>query len=161
MFSHIFVGSNDLDKTKQFYDALFATLGGNPGFIDAKGRLIYMHAGSMFMATKPIDGQPACPANGGTIGFAMSGPEQADAWHAAGVAAGAPPAKTRRGCARPITAGSTWPICATPMATSFAGFMRCPLKADSASCAGAFRRRQTASLHQEFDDEPALHPGRH
>lgn len=88
MFSHIFVGSNDLENSQQFYDTLFATLGGKPGFIDGKGRLIYMHNGSMFMITRPIDGQPACPANGGTVGFAMAGPEQTDAWHAAGIAAG-------------------------------------------------------------------------
>jgi hypothetical protein len=30
---------------------------------------------------KPIDGQPATHANGGTIGFTMSSPEQAAAWH--------------------------------------------------------------------------------
>jgi hypothetical protein len=42
----------------------------------------------MFMVTTPIDGQPACHANGGTVGFAMTSAEQADAWHAAGVAAG-------------------------------------------------------------------------
>lgn len=88
MFSHIFVGSNDVEKSQQFYDPLFAALDGKPGFVDGKGRLIYMHNGSMFMITKPIDGQPASPANGGTIGFAMSGPDQIDAWHAAGVAAG-------------------------------------------------------------------------
>ena len=56
--------------------------------MDPKGRIIWSHNGGMFMVTKPIDGQPATAANGGTIGFAMSGPEQADAWHAAGVAAG-------------------------------------------------------------------------
>jgi catechol 2,3-dioxygenase-like lactoylglutathione lyase family enzyme len=88
MFTHVFVGTNDVEKSKIFYDAVFATLGADPGFIDPKGRLIYTHNGSMFMATKPINGQPACPANGGTIGFAMAGPEQTDAWHAAGVAAG-------------------------------------------------------------------------
>ncbi len=88
MFSHIFVGSNDLKKSKQFYDALFAALGGDPGFIDAHDRLIYLHNGGMFMAGKPIDGQPASQANGGTIGFTMSGPEQTDAWHAAGVTTG-------------------------------------------------------------------------
>lgn len=88
MFSHIFVGSNDLDKAKTFYDAVFAAIGGKPGFADPKGRLIYAHNGSMFMVTKPIDGEPASHANGGTIGFAMASPEQADAWHAAGVAHG-------------------------------------------------------------------------
>jgi len=86
MFSHIFVGSNDLEKSKAFYDAVFTATGGNAGM--AMGdRLIYSHNGSNFMVTKPIDGQPATVANGGTIGFAMS-PEQIDAWHAAGIANG-------------------------------------------------------------------------
>ena len=40
------------------------------------------------LITKPIDGNVATCANGGTIGFAMASPEQADAWHAAGVANG-------------------------------------------------------------------------
>ncbi|MCB2067060.1 MAG: VOC family protein [Erythrobacter sp.] len=88
MFSHMMVGSNDLDKSKTFYDAVFTAIGGNPGIVDPKGRLVYMHNGSMFLVTKPIDGEPACVANGSTIGFAVDSPEQADAWHAAGVAAG-------------------------------------------------------------------------
>lgn len=88
MFSHIFVGSNDLDKAKVFYDAVFAAIGGKPGSTDPKGRLIYAHNGSMFLVGQPIDGEPASPANGGTIGFAMASPEQADAWHAAGLANG-------------------------------------------------------------------------
>lgn len=88
MFSHVMVGSNDLEKSKAFYDATFAALGGNPGFMDPKGRLIYMHNGGMFLVTQPINGNPACAANGGTIGLAMASPEQADAWHAAGSAAG-------------------------------------------------------------------------
>jgi catechol 2,3-dioxygenase-like lactoylglutathione lyase family enzyme len=88
MFSHMMVGSNDLDRSKRFYDALFGALGGKPGIADDKGRLIYLHNGGVFMVTAPIDGAAATHANGGTIGFRMDGPEQADAWHAAGVAAG-------------------------------------------------------------------------
>jgi catechol 2,3-dioxygenase-like lactoylglutathione lyase family enzyme len=88
MFSHVMVGSNDLDVSRAFYDALFAAVGGKPAMQDDKGRLIYMHDGALFMVTKPIDGEPACHANGGTIGFRMASTEQADAWHAAGVAAG-------------------------------------------------------------------------
>ena len=87
MFSHIMVGTNDTAKAKAFYDATFAAFGGKPGMQDDKGRLIYMHNDGLFMVTPPIDGNPATPANGGTIGFAMT-PEQADAWHAAGVANG-------------------------------------------------------------------------
>lgn len=88
MYSHMMVGSNDLEKSKKFYDALFGAVGGKPGITDPKGRLIYMHNGGLFLVTKPIDGQPATHANGGTIGFAMESPEQADAWHKAGAAAG-------------------------------------------------------------------------
>jgi catechol 2,3-dioxygenase-like lactoylglutathione lyase family enzyme len=87
MFSHVMVGSNDIARSKKFYDALFVAMGGKPGVEDAKGRLIYEHNGGRFMVTKPIDGKPATHANGGTIGFLMS-PEQADAWHKAGIANG-------------------------------------------------------------------------
>lgn len=85
MYSHMMVGSNDIARSKTFYDALFGAIGGPSAMQDDKGRLIYMHKGGLFLVTPPIDGQPACHANGGTIGFAMDGPAQADAWHAAGV----------------------------------------------------------------------------
>ena len=88
MFSHMMVGSNDIDQSKTFYDALFGATGGKPGRIDDKGRLIYLHKGGIFLVSPPIDGEPATHANGGTVGFAMDDPAQADAWHAAGVANG-------------------------------------------------------------------------
>lgn len=87
MFSHMMVGSDDIARSKTFYDATFKAFGGPEGITDPKGRLIYIHNGSMFLVTPPIDGAPASCGNGMTIGFAMT-PEQADAWHAAGVAAG-------------------------------------------------------------------------
>lgn len=88
MFSHVMVGSNDVARSKNFYDALFAALGGREGRQDDKGRVVYAHDGALFMISRPIDGEPACHANGGTIGFRMTGPEQAQAWHDAGVAHG-------------------------------------------------------------------------
>src|SRR5271170_6799264 len=88
MFSHIMIGSNDIARSKKFYDALFVAMGGQPGTEDARGRLAYTHNGGLFMVSKPIDGKPANLANGGTIGFSMSSPEQAAAWHKAGVANG-------------------------------------------------------------------------
>ena len=59
MFSHIMIGSNDIDRSKKFYDALFAAMGAQPGAVDARGRLAYSHNGGRFMVTKPIDGKPA------------------------------------------------------------------------------------------------------
>ena len=88
MFSHVTIGTNDIPRSKKFYDAVFGAMGGKPGTEDAKGRLIYAHNGGVFMVTKPIDGKAATHANGGTIGFKMESPEQAEAWHNAGVANG-------------------------------------------------------------------------
>ncbi len=90
MYSHMMVGSDDLDRSKTFYDALFGAVGGKPGVIDPKGRLVYVHNGAAFLVTKPMDGQPAACGNGMTIGFAMKSPEEADAWHKAGAAAANP-----------------------------------------------------------------------
>ena len=88
MFSHMMVGSNDIPRSKRFYDSLFGAMGGKPGTQDDKGRLIYAHNGGLLLVSQPIDGKPATHANGGTIGFAMADPAQADAWHKAGVANG-------------------------------------------------------------------------
>ena len=88
MFSHMMVGSNDIARSKTFYDAIFGAIGGKPAIEDDRGRLIYLHKGGIFMVTTPIDGADACHANGGTIGFAMASPDEAEAWHQAGVAHG-------------------------------------------------------------------------
>lgn len=91
MFSHVMIGSNDIERSKKFYDALFAAMGGKPAREDDKGRLMYVHKGGIFMVTPPIDGKPATHANGGTIGFAVDTPEHAQAWHKAGRANGGTP----------------------------------------------------------------------
>jgi len=88
MFTHVMLGVHNIDESKAFYDAVIGALGGKPGRSDAKGRVAYSHNGAMLMLGRPIDGQPACHANGGTVGFAAASPEQADAWHAAGLAHG-------------------------------------------------------------------------
>ena len=88
MFSHIMVGANDIDASKKFYDAILGVLGVAPGKIDDKGRVFYMTKTGVFAITKPINGEPACAANGGTIGFAVDSTEVGEAWHAAGVANG-------------------------------------------------------------------------
>jgi len=85
VFSHVMIGSNDIARSKAFYDALLGAMGGQPGVQDQKGRLIYVHGGGRLLVTKPIDGEPATSANGGTIGFAVDSAEQAETWHKAGV----------------------------------------------------------------------------
>ena len=87
MFSHIMIGTNDLDKAKSFYDALLGTLGVKPGFVD-RHRIFWRTKTGTFSGSKPIDGKAATFANGGTIGFAAASTEEVDAFHAAGCAQG-------------------------------------------------------------------------
>jgi len=88
MFSHIMIGGDDLSVAKTFYDAVLGTVGVPEGTFDPKGRLFYRTDAGVFAISKPINGEPATGANGGTIGFRCDSPEVADAWHAAGVANG-------------------------------------------------------------------------
>ena len=88
MFTHVIVGSNDLVAAKKFYDAVMGALGIAPGHIDDRGRVFSRTKTGVFGVTKPINGNAATFANGGTIGFAADSPEMANAWHAAGVANG-------------------------------------------------------------------------
>jgi catechol 2,3-dioxygenase-like lactoylglutathione lyase family enzyme len=87
MFSHVMVGTNDLDRAKSFYDALLGTLDIPPASVD-RHRIFYRTKTGVFSVSKPIDGKPATVCNGGTIGFACTSPAQADAWHATGLANG-------------------------------------------------------------------------
>jgi len=92
MFNHIMVGSNDIERSQRFYDAVLATLGaGAPLRNKANSghtRLFYRHEGSTFCVSEPINGEPATAANGGTIGFKCSSPEQVRQFHDVAVAHG-------------------------------------------------------------------------
>ncbi|QNM82210.1 VOC family protein [Sphingomonas sabuli] len=86
MFNHIVLGSNDLDASKRFYDAVLGTLGfaGEP-FRDAAPsgheRLFYRHNGNVLAITRPINDAPATVSNGATIGFKCNSPEQVLRFH--------------------------------------------------------------------------------
>ncbi|WP_374408746.1 VOC family protein [Pelagerythrobacter sp.] len=93
MFNHVMVGANDLDQSKRFYDAVLGTLGFSGEAIrneTASGhtRLFYIHDGDTFCVSEPIDDQPATAANGGTIGFKCSSPDQVKQFHDVAVANG-------------------------------------------------------------------------
>lgn len=87
MFSHVMVGTNDLEKSKKFYDAVLGAIGIKPAAVDGH-RMFYRTKTGVFGVTAPINGQPATISNGATIGFAVDTPEQAHAWHEAGIANG-------------------------------------------------------------------------
>lgn len=92
MFNHIMIGSNDIERSKRFYDAVLGTLGaGEPvRNVAASGhtRLFYRHNGSSFCITQPINDETATFANGGTIGFKCDSPEQVKQFHDTAIAHG-------------------------------------------------------------------------
>jgi len=89
LFSHVHLGSNDVERARRFYDALMASIGGAPGVKDKdRNRYFYRHKGAMLIVGEPVDGEAASVGNGVTVGFTVDSEAQGDAWHAAGVAAG-------------------------------------------------------------------------
>ena len=92
MFSHVMVGTDDIERSKRFYDAVLAVLGvGEPMRNQNKtgqNRLFYRHEGGTFCVSEPIDGEPATCANGGTVGFKCTTPEQVHRFHDVAVAHG-------------------------------------------------------------------------
>ncbi|MBJ7446635.1 MAG: VOC family protein [Brevundimonas sp.] len=88
MFTHITIGANDIEASRKFYDAALGALGIPPGTDDDRGRVWWRTPRGAFAITRPLDGQPACHANGGTIGFGARDAEAVKAFHDAGVATG-------------------------------------------------------------------------
>lgn len=92
MFSHVMVGSNDIERSRRFYDAVLGVLGvGEPARnqnATGQERLFYRHDGGTFCVSQPINGEPATFGNGSTIGFKCSSPEQVRQFHDTAVAQG-------------------------------------------------------------------------
>ena len=87
MFSHVMIGTNDLPRAQAFYDAVLGTLGIKPGHLD-RHRVFWRTPTGVFSVTLPINGQPATMGNGSTLGFLAKSADEANAWHAAGIAHG-------------------------------------------------------------------------
>jgi len=92
MFSHVMVGSNKIERSKRFYDALLGILGAGEPLRNQNNtgqtRLFYRHDGGTFCVSEPIDGESATFANGGTVGFKCTSPEQVQKFHDTAVAHG-------------------------------------------------------------------------
>ncbi len=88
VFTHVVVGTNDLERARTFYDATLGALGMK--YMGPMGEHAHMYGVDRpaFMVTRPRNGQPACFANGGTIGFAAATRDAVNAFHAAALANG-------------------------------------------------------------------------
>ena len=85
MFSHIMVGTKDIERSKRFYDAVLGTLGAGEPLRNSAStgheRLFYRHDGGTFCVSEPINGEAATTANGSTIGFKCNSAEQVKMFH--------------------------------------------------------------------------------
>ena len=88
MFTHAFLGSNDIEKSRTFYDATMAELGYQNGVPPEAGLLLYAGPSGTLIVGKPLNGEPASVSNGATLGLGAADDEAVTRWHQAGLAAG-------------------------------------------------------------------------
>ena len=86
------IGSNDIARSKRFYDAVLGVLGVAEALLNTAGtghtRLFYRHDSATFCVSEPINDEAATCANGGTIGFKCTSAEQVREFHDVAVAHG-------------------------------------------------------------------------
>ena len=137
MFSHVMIGTNNLDKAKAFYDKVLGALG-VPGHFQDRHRIFYRHKDNTFSVSQPINGEPATAPNGGTIGFACDSPNRST--------------PGTRPASRPAE-----PTCEDPpgvregqMGNMYLAYLKDPTATSSAPCTGCRAERSSfPPLHGE------------
>ena len=68
MFNHIMIGTNDIEKSKAFYEKVLKVIGVEGAMDNTLDsgikRVFFMHGGNVLALSQPIDGEPATCANG-------------------------------------------------------------------------------------------------
>jgi len=86
MIGYVTVGTNDLDRARSYYDALFGSIGGKRlmQLDDQRGFTMYGVAMNRpgVVVTRPYDGGAADPGNGHMVALVMDDPKKVDAFHA-------------------------------------------------------------------------------
>ena len=92
MFSHITLGSDDLERSKAFYDAVLPAVGLHlQSYHPRSGWIIYRREAqprAEFYVCRPINGMPASAGNGTTVGLLAPDREAVRRFFEAGIAAG-------------------------------------------------------------------------
>ena len=87
---YVTVGTNDLNKAKEFYDGLLGELGATSFGPNERSFFWSIEGGeTTFAVFIPYDGNEATVGNGNMTGFAMDSREQVDAMHAKALELGA------------------------------------------------------------------------
>ncbi len=86
MINHAFLGTNDIEKSRQFYNATMGALGYKG--VELPHGTAYPSEESTLVVARPANGEAASIANGATMGIKAKSYAEVDAWHAAGLEAG-------------------------------------------------------------------------
>lgn len=89
MYSHVTLGTNDMERAEKFYDAVMQVLGHPTLFKVPSQALAYGEAtGAKLFILNPYDGQAARAGNGVHAAFKVDRRATVDAFHAAALANG-------------------------------------------------------------------------
>ena len=90
MFSHVTIGTHDLNRAIAFYDAVLAPLGIERVKSKYDNWAAWQRSGeaAKLWVGRPFNGQPATCGNGGMVAFAAPTRAAVDAAYAAAIAAG-------------------------------------------------------------------------
>jgi len=87
MFTHSYLGTNDVETSRKFYNVTMGTLGYQPVELP-HGTVYPSDAGVALVVAKPLNGEAHAPSNGHTLGFQAPDYATVEAWHQAGLANG-------------------------------------------------------------------------
>jgi catechol 2,3-dioxygenase-like lactoylglutathione lyase family enzyme len=88
MFSHVMLGSNDLERARIFYDAVMGSLGLSCRKANEQWLLYDKPGAELVGICRPFDGKPATAGNGTMIAFSADDRATVDRFHAAALASG-------------------------------------------------------------------------
>ncbi len=86
MIGYVTIGTSDLERAREYYDALFETVGAKRllQLDDERGFTMYGVAMNRpaVVVTKPYNGEPMNPGNGNMVALAMDSCHKVEAFHA-------------------------------------------------------------------------------
>jgi catechol 2,3-dioxygenase-like lactoylglutathione lyase family enzyme len=90
MIGYVTLGTNDIDKARNFYDQVLAEIGLSQMMKvdDDRGFTMYGDGKPVLAITRPHDGKPASVGNGSMLALSLDSQEKVDRVHARALALG-------------------------------------------------------------------------
>lgn len=88
MIGYVMVGTNDIERARKFFDAVFGEVGAKRGWDNERMTGWSAGKGPSLIVVKPYDGQAATVGNGTMVALAVASPEDSQKMHAKALALG-------------------------------------------------------------------------